>query len=656
MEADTIISNVCIISPLMEELEAAFSAISDLDNYFLRNSSDSTDYSHFHAQIKKMFLHTSNYYNHDPFVKEIKNEIKNQSTHFVPCGVEAFHISDLSPPPLPAPKPVMPVNDLSPPPNETHDVQMLNYPIISSVQFSLIDEQPQLVSLLERAASYREVGIELICHNQPLLLSAICISTRECEYLIDVAEVPTALADLKPLFENSNTTKIFFNSARTCNLLHMFGIAHIVNVFCISTAACSLNLPSSLEELTLEFRNRLGEGWIRDGLYKITNSQIPNVKSNERLSNISIMIDETAKDDWRIRPFSLMQMRIARQQVHYNLYLYDSLRLKLKEDKPHSLNDVFLISQHKASTNWSQYRHYIINPNSTLLCSIFQQPLPNSVLYKTLMSLKQNNPGIMTDRFILVLSLNIPTSEEKLRNCLEIANPPHQLCFNRKLFNISPQLQSSILSITNKFLQSTHLNVNQEPIKKTKTLEETITELGWIPRNENNGSNNNPPSTPQKAKHQIDFNLDTTVSPRLVKGFTGASASIAGSYLRHLRDPDQPTSVSLQIEGIPRTEAKIYQLANNVRMMQKLQGKTKAKLTSGKDEQIIEETPDEVLHSLVSIGYIDEDEASKIKEKISAPKPQRTTCSKRARSSDSKLVDKNRTGSQPYNKRPRQRM
>ena len=624
MEDDQIVSNTCVQSPIMEELHAAFSAISDLENCFLKNPIENVDFSQFHSQIKRLSIVATNFYARTPSVKEIEEELNSQnSPHFVPCCVEAYHFSHLSTPKLIEPNPVMPTKDFSPPPEEAENVQMLNYPIISSVQFSLIDERPQLLALIERIQSQKEIGVELICFSSPLLLSAICISLRECEYLIDVNEIPSAITDLKIVFENENCTKVFFNTARTCHLLHMFGIAHIRNVFCISAAACALKLPLSLEELTLEFRNRLVEGWIPDEQLKVSKPQVAPSKLETRLTKIVASIEAAAKDDWRMRPLSLSQMRIARQQMHYHLYLYDSLRLKLKELKPNALNDVFLISQHKASLDWSKYRHCLNCPNSMILCSIYQQPLPNATLFRSLMGLKQMYSDILSDQVILSIALDVPTSEEALRKAIETATPPSQYIFAKKSIQLSLQFQHSIFSATSKIPSSQ--NKSSNTAKKPKTLDETIMELGWVQNND----------TAQSPKQQpIDFRLETTVSPRLVKLGNGGHTT-AGAYLRYLRDPDQPTSVSLQIDGIPRTEAKIYQLANNVRMIQKLQGKTKAKLPSGKDEPITEETPDEILNKLVNIGYIDNDEAKKIKDRISVPKQQRTG-TKRARSSESK--------------------
>ena len=107
--------------------------------------------------------------------------------------------------------------------------------------------------------------------------------------------------------------------------------------------------------------------------------------------------------------------------------------------------------------------------------------------------------------------------------------------------------------------------------KEPKTLEEIIEELGWVVTDMDSES---------AGSQSTDCLLEATIPPRFMSKTerVADSQSASGGYLKHLRNPDQPTSVSRQIEGIPRTESRIYALANNVRMMQKINGKPKAKL------------------------------------------------------------------------------
>jgi hypothetical protein len=153
-----------------------------------------------------------------------------------------------------------------------------------------------------------------------------------------------------------------------------------------------------------------------------------------------------------------------------------------------------------------------------------------------------------------------------------------------------------------------------------RTIEEIVVDLGWVRRDD--GSGGREPGPPE-------FSLATGVSPRLT---TKADRPKDTGSLRYLMNPDQPTTVSRQIEGIPTTEAEIYQVANDLRMRQKIQGKTKVKPPPVKDEVVCEDDAEAVLQNLISVGYIDEQEAKKIKTETSGGKP--TGPQRRAHSED----------------------
>lgn len=614
----------CVLSPMLEELQAAFSAINQLADCFLNNTDDAINFNQFHTKLKRMTVNATNFYNKVPSVKELEDELNSpHASHFVPCGIDAYNCLSMEMKPLLSPNPAIPENDFSPPPESTAVVQLLNYPTISSVAFSFVDERQQLLSLIERISKQSEIGIDLICSQDPLCLSAVCIELRECEYLIDLSEVPTAVSDLEEVFKNPNCTKVFHNTSQTCKMLHQFGISHIRNAFCITTAAWSLGLPANLEDLTAEVRHRLSEDWIPDIPFRAAQPNCECQRSQQQMAKTIEAVQETAQDDCRARPFSFAQMKIARQRMHYLLYLYDSLRLKLKENSETSLNDVFLISQQKVSMDWSKYNYYLTCPNRIICSTLYQQPLPNQNIYKSLIQLKLTYPNIMTDAVALSIALDLPTSEEALQKTISSATPQKQMIFSKKPSPIPRKLQLDISQIIKTAPPSSRGASRDAP--KAKTIEDTIIELGWIPNNESSQS-------PKPAR--IDIRHETTVSPRLVKTASDNQNSRVKD-LRSLRDPDQPTSVSLQIEGIPKTEEKIYQLANNVRRIQKLEKKAKTKLQSNQDDPSSDIPPEDILSNLVHIGYIDIDEVKLITNKLSEPK-QPKPAQTRARSSDSK--------------------
>jgi hypothetical protein len=142
-------------------------------------------------------------------------------------------------------------------------------------------------------------------------------------------------------------------------------------------------------------------------------------------------------------------------------------------------------------------------------------------------------------------------------------------------------------------------------------LDDIITELGWLRKDEDNEAPI--PAAPTGA-------LVTGVSPRIAPK-TDKTRDMPAGNLRHLMHPDQPTTVSRQIEGIPQTEGQIYQLANELRMRQKLQGKTKTKAPTAKEEVVLDDDPDAILHNLVSLAYIDEADAKRIRAEKSGGRP-----------------------------------
>ena len=332
-------------------------------------------------------------------------------------------------------------------------------------------------------------------------------------------------------------------------------------------------------------------------------------------------------------------MSLQKKIVLYLLYLYDSLRLKLKEQS--MLSDIFLISQHKASMDWSNYLYYIPCPNQFITCSIYQQPILNPSLYQHLLGLKKLGPPFLTDPVILSICMANPRTIEALEMAIQEAMASPEKIYAQKPPQLPLKLAHSIL----KFTTDKNFSGQKHLPAKRKTMDEIATDLGWIQANIKEKS---PSSTPVRSPPHSLTN-ETTVSPQLVKSASGNIFSITESNLRSLRDPNQPTQVSIPIKGIPKSEAKIYQLANSVKIVQKCQGRPKAKSLTTKEDQIPEKKPEDVLHSLVHVGFIDEDQARQINKKLQVHKPPKV--SKRPHSSDWTPNLMRKMG--PFPKRPR---
>lgn len=625
MSEDKVSSVITVDSPIMEEIYAAFEAISDLEALVLQAPESAGDFSSFHSQFKHWTGSLTSYYG-QPSNKEIGEEIsKERDPAFVPFSICAFHdVATDDEETFPELKPTFPVLSHEFPPLET-TVKTLQYPVMTSVAFSFIDERPQLLKLIEHLKSQNEIGVSVFVHPEPLTLCALCLSVRECEYLVDAAEVPTVVADLSPVFADPGIAKVVHNTAETCRYLHMFGAGEFLNVFCLTTAALHLDLPTPLCEMTRDVRMRLSENWIAVGSESIRERRIEVTRSEERMSGIVMEIQSKARHDWRLRPISLRQMNLARQEVHYLLYLYDSMRCRLNAQSGDVLKHTVQVSHQKAMMDWSRYRFILKRPNAAILASLYRQPLPNRTLFSRLMNVRGDYADCLSEAAVLWLSVDIPSNDEALKHALAVCEAGGSTLLVRPADGVSSQVQSVLLGV----LKCSSKDRPPPLRRHEKTIQEIIEELGWIQVT---------PGASGADMPSVDCLLETPISPRL-KAETrtdGDSVSASGGYIKHLRNPDQPTSVSQQIEGIPRTESKIYALANNVRIMQKMQGKTKAKLPAAKDDHIPDTEPEDMLHKLMHIGYIDDHMKKRILEKIQeATKTGSTQTGSRAQSSGS---------------------
>lgn len=635
MNEEHIVSRVVVRSQIAEEVSAFFSAIRDVEELFLHEQTDSSvDFRAYHSDLKRVYTQALKFYEdecawHMTPPRDKFNAPKN--TSFVPISVETFNSTgEKFAEVLPVPdynKCSFGMASFSVPASAPH-IQRINYPNSASVQFSFIDERQDLIQLIPKIMKQREIGLLAICHPRPLTLCALCISLRECEYLIDPAEIPTCVCDLAKVLADRRVVKVVHNAAETCFFLHLFGAKEINNVFCISTAAYTLGQDSSLMKLTSEFRKRMEEGWISSENETILKPRIASEKSENELVKMIRKYRENVKHDWRLRPFSFVQMQITRQQVHYLLYLYDSFRLKINSET-NMLKNVLLISNQKANMDWRFHIFELYLPNSIILSSLYHQPLPDNMLFTRIMTLKTKFP-ILTDSLILWICLQVPKTIEELISIEKLAQQNQQM-FEKTFVRLPKTLEQSILSIITNVINTKQLQRQTTLQKRHKSVDEIVTELGWF-------------SEPKTApiQRQSNFQIETTLSPKQIQ------SSNTPSSLLNLRDPEQPTSVSLQIPGIPQTEKCIYDFANNLRLIQKIKGKNKAKLIINKEENTQEETPEKAISKLVQIGYINETAAQKICiEKKHVPKFVHISAKKR-----SKSADKTRQTKQNY-QRPR---
>ena len=128
------------------------------------------------------------------------------------------------------------------------------------------------------------------------------ISTRKRDYIVDTIALKSELGDaLRGIFDNPKITKVLHGADNDVFWLQRdFGI-YIVNMFDTHQAA-----------IALEFRRR--------GLaYLLENYCDLYVDKQYQLS------------DWTQRPLSNEMLKYAREDTHYLLYIYDKMRMELKQ-------------------------------------------------------------------------------------------------------------------------------------------------------------------------------------------------------------------------------------------------------------------------------------------------------------------------------------
>jgi hypothetical protein len=223
------------------------------------------------------------------------------------------------------------------------------------------------------------------------------------------------------------------------------------------------------------------------------------------------------------------------------------------------------------------------------------------------MMAKQEHPDLLSDVNVLWLSLAVPRTPVEVARAIAVCGPPPELP-SAKPAPIAEKVGEVVLSALRDAPDATGPDDKPET---PQTLDDLVVELGWLHRDETSGED--VPVAPDCA-------LVTGISPRLALKTDRTRDAVVGN-LRHLMNPDQPTIVSRQIEGIPNTEAQIYQLANKLRMKQKLQGKTTVKPAPVEEDTVLDDDPETVLRNLVSVGYIDEQQTKKIRAETGTARP-----------------------------------
>ncbi|KAJ1393279.1 Ribonuclease H-like superfamily [Sesbania bispinosa] len=176
-------------------------------------------------------------------------------------------------------------------------------PSIESTPFKLVEEVKDLKELAAKLRSVNEFAVDLE-HNQYRSFQGLTclmqISTRTEDFIVDTLKLRIHIGPyLREVFKDPAKRKVMHGADRDIVWLQRdFGI-YICNLFDTGQASKVLKMErNSLEYLLHHFCE---------------------VTANKEYQNA----------DWRLRPLPEEMLRYAREDTHYLLYIYDSMRIKL---------------------------------------------------------------------------------------------------------------------------------------------------------------------------------------------------------------------------------------------------------------------------------------------------------------------------------------
>lgn len=165
-----------------------------------------------------------------------------------------------------------------------------------------IEALNELQNYLQDRSKVQEIAVDLEHHSYRSYQGFTClmqISTREKDFIIDTIKLRSSIHILNKIFTDSSLIKIFHGADMDIEWLQKdFGI-YVVNMFDTGQASRLLNY----QHFSLSF------------LLK----KFCNITANKQYQ----------LSDWRVRPLSIEQLKYAREDTHYLLFIYDNLRNEL---------------------------------------------------------------------------------------------------------------------------------------------------------------------------------------------------------------------------------------------------------------------------------------------------------------------------------------
>nr|CAD7456538.1 unnamed protein product [Timema tahoe] len=185
------------------------------------------------------------------------------------------------------------------PEDQLKKVKPTMYKSLEETPLFMVGRPEELADMAADLAKYSEIAVDLEHHSYRTFQGITClmqISTRDTDYIIDTLELRDKLHCLNDVFTNPSVVKVFHGADHDVEWLQRDLSVYLVNLFDTHQAAKALNFP------------HLSLAYLLQHYCKVTANK------------------QYQLADWRIRPLPKELRNYAREDTHYLLYIYDTMK------------------------------------------------------------------------------------------------------------------------------------------------------------------------------------------------------------------------------------------------------------------------------------------------------------------------------------------
>nr|CAD7427585.1 unnamed protein product [Timema monikensis] len=185
------------------------------------------------------------------------------------------------------------------PENQLKKVKPTLYKSLEETPLFMVGRPEELADMVADLARYSEIAVDLEHHSYRTFQGITClmqISTRDTDYIIDTLELRDKLHCLNDVFTNPSVVKVFHGADHDVEWLQRDLSVYLVNLFDTHQAAKALDFP------------QLSLAYLLQHYCKVTANK------------------QYQLADWRIRPLPKELRNYAREDTHYLLYIYDTMK------------------------------------------------------------------------------------------------------------------------------------------------------------------------------------------------------------------------------------------------------------------------------------------------------------------------------------------